>query len=237
MDIKYLENQTSTSGPADDHEVDRLPEVITTPNSSALIVHNDGISIDRVTAFAQRISVHWQKACHSILEVAIACAEFDEACTPKEKKHLLEILKLSAPAFSKLVKIGSKRRLRDEAIQERLPASVSTMYEISNLTDQQFDLALAKGTIHPGVTREQVKKFARAGSLGRSRTSTEGSVQGELFCIYSNTPIAPDQQSQLREEMTELADKYGLRFENFAGERLLADVCRLVRSGVTSEAF
>jgi hypothetical protein len=107
--------------------------------------------------FATRIQVSWQKRTSSIFVVAEACNEANTQLTGKSKKKLLDELPFSKATFVKLSQIGGDQRLR--GIAEQLPASFSIIYEITLLSDEQFEQAVASNKIRPKVQRNEIIKL------------------------------------------------------------------------------
>jgi hypothetical protein len=110
--------------------------------------------------FVQRIQTTWQKRTSSIFAVAEACHEANKQLSGKEKIKLYENLPFSKPTFVKLSQIGGDSRL--SGIAERLPASFSIIYEITHLSNEEFEQAVASEKIHPKVQRAEIIKLRMA---------------------------------------------------------------------------
>src|SRR5713226_284073 len=96
----------------------RLPFAMARKGRSPLPVAM--VATTRVLDYARRISENWQKWTDSIFEVARLCAEANQQLQPHEKRDLLESLPFSRATFSKLVKIGSDKRLQKPSIRKAL---------------------------------------------------------------------------------------------------------------------
>lgn len=75
------------------------------------------------------------------------------------KRQFKADLRIDRTGFVRRVEIGRDKRLFRPQIQHLLPSSYTTLYEIHLLRDQQLADAIADGTIHPGMTRESVKRW------------------------------------------------------------------------------
>lgn len=111
---------------------------------------------DKVAAFADRISSNWQDTLDGIIRVAADCAAAKNELSRSEKRDLLERLPFGESMFSKLAAIGDDRRLMKH--QEPLPPSISTLYVLHKLSDEQFEAAVTEGTLKPDVTREDLQE-------------------------------------------------------------------------------
>jgi hypothetical protein len=98
----------------------------------------------------------------SILETATVCAKADKALNDKEKAALLETLPFDKATFSKLLKIGSTPRLREDSVRRLLPCSSSTIYSVALLEqDKKLTAAIERGVLHSKATRAQIDAFRK----------------------------------------------------------------------------
>jgi hypothetical protein len=186
--------------------------------------------VNRVAKLSRRIRDNFHDAVESIYEVARACAEASHVLTLSEKKSLLEELPFSEATFSKYVQIGADERFADEMVRRLLPPSFSTIYEIRALSDERFREAISTGVINPDLKRAKLQRWTKSGPDHNTRNSCLSIRPGELYCLYSETTLPVDQQSEVKEKMVALADDHGLKAATFTGESLLAEVKKLLGS-------
>jgi hypothetical protein len=75
--------------------------------------------------------------------------------------------------FFKFVRIGRDRRL--PGIQERLPPSLTTIYEVSQFDDKSLDQALEANMIRPDARRADIATLRKQSSANkRDKGSTAG---------------------------------------------------------------
>jgi hypothetical protein len=89
--------------------------------------------------------------------VAKLCAEADRQLSRSQKRFLLEELPFHRSIFSKLAKIGRTEHLYDAEVLPRLPASYSTIHELSKLKPRAFKAALDGGIVRPDMHRRDAK--------------------------------------------------------------------------------
>ena len=120
-----------------------------------------------VDGFARRIGTSWHKTTEGIMEAARHCADADDQLTPAAKSALLARLPFGRSMFSKLAKVGRDPRLG--RVLDRLPASVSTIYELTLFDDAKFDAAREDGTIHRGLLRRQLSTSSKPTALASNQ--------------------------------------------------------------------
>lgn len=109
------------------------------------------------TAWAQRIAACWQASVTGILEVGRLLAAAKEALEHGEFEKMIEDHLPFVPRTAQmLMAIAADPRLTNPKHVSLLPASWGTLYEISKLSDEDFDVALAGGKIRPDVERNEV---------------------------------------------------------------------------------
>jgi hypothetical protein len=114
-----------------------------------------------IDKFASKIGALWHRSIESIWELAAACAEAAKQLSPDQKKKLVKKLPFDESTFSKLVQTGKDQRILENL--KRLPASMSTLYEITFLSDKQLQLGIETGIIDADATREDIKDFRAGG--------------------------------------------------------------------------
>jgi len=163
---------------------------------------------DLIITLGNRINQHWTKAVQSIFEVASACAEGNKLDSAG-KKRLFSLLPFSPATFSKLASIGADNRLDDKSIRQLLPPSLSTIYEVQQLNDQQLQAAVAQGVLNPKVTRAELQKWGRRDAKTPKGKPTE--VNFIFYGLVSDGPLVGEGHKALMEGLTALADEFGLQ--------------------------
>ena len=116
---------------------------------------------DVIEDFVSKITTCWYRSTKAIFDTATICKLADEQLSPAQKKKLLKRLPFGESTFSKLVQIGKDRRILKEI--KRLPPSMSTMYEVTLLSDEQLEQAIEAGVISAEATRDDIKVFRESG--------------------------------------------------------------------------
>src|SRR6266480_8165842 len=138
----------------------------------------------KVAEYAERISGNWQKAVGSIFKVAADCAAAKNELTRSERLELLERLPFGESMFSKLASIGADNRLNEH--QELLPPSISTLYLIQNMSNEQLEAAVTEGALRPDVTRDDLEEWTRGKNDRPARSkSSDLELPAGLYCVYS----------------------------------------------------
>jgi hypothetical protein len=115
-----------------------------------------------IDGFASEITTLWHKSREAIYALATACAEAAKQLDPGQKKILMKKLPFGDANFSKFVQIGKDQRIIRHL--ELFPPSMSTIYEITLLSDEQLKLGIETGIIDANATREDIKDFRDGGS-------------------------------------------------------------------------
>jgi hypothetical protein len=110
-----------------------------------------------VTSYVEEVRKLWGKSVEDVLKVAKLCAEAVKVLNQGELRSFKNGLPFKKSKLSKLVKVGSDRRL--PAITEILPAGYTILYEIACLSDPVFDRAIEEGVIHPDLQKGEIEKW------------------------------------------------------------------------------
>jgi hypothetical protein len=112
--------------------------------------------------FAKKIKASWHGNTRSILTTARHCAEASAALPRRARASLIKEVPFSAATFSKLNQIGQNARLRENDVAAVLPANFSAIYAVSKLNDEEFDLAIQAGVLHPRAKRADVIAYIKS---------------------------------------------------------------------------
>jgi hypothetical protein len=102
------------------------------------------------------LKVH-DKAATTIIELGQTLIDAKEALDQHGQWMIVfeqNELPFSLSLAERHMKIARDRKLKSASVQN-LPSAVSTLYELSKLSDDDFHQAMAEGKIHPGTTRKE----------------------------------------------------------------------------------
>ena len=125
-------------------------------------------------AWAKKICAAWQRSIDSIFEcgrlLIAAKARLEHGTFQKMVKTELPFGPSTA---ERLMKIARDERLTNPAHAQLLPANWYTLYELSKLSDSEFQAALADGKVRPDMQRADV-----AGATAVTLRTTFEDVKG-----------------------------------------------------------
>jgi hypothetical protein len=188
-----------------------LPADISAAEAATLASHED---------FVHRIQTTWQKRTSSIFAVAEACHEANKQLNKKQKTKLYETLPFSKPTFIKLSQIGGDSRI--PGIADRLPASFSIIYEITLLSTEELELAVASGTIHPKIQRADIIKLraplqAVAKGANKGRDTQKPGVPivqaGKLYQLRMPESVDENERDRIGKMFARLAKTFRIEIE------------------------
>ena len=173
----------------------------------------------KIDGFRLRIESNWQKITRSIIEVAKACAEANEALSSPEKKVLLDQLSFGEAVFSKLAAIGNDKRLHRPQILKSLPASYSVIYEVTHLGDKELNAAVADKTITPSVSRSEIL-FLRKGGKAAQRKPRIANVNTDKLAFFAEIKLPLG----LKKERAREINKFLIELERSEGAKITRSV-------------
>jgi hypothetical protein len=99
----------------------------------------------------------------------------------------LKELPFSLSLAERYMRIASDHKLTESASLQNLPSALSTLYALSQLSDEAFHQAIAEGKIHPGTTSKAaaawaspiIKSSRRANPLSRPSRCSPMSCSGK----------------------------------------------------------
>jgi hypothetical protein len=149
--------------------------------------------------YSSAISGAWYRATENILEVGRLLSEAQQNLLPREFRSLKQNLEdskiMSGPTISKLMAIAKDPRISKPDNTIYLPNSYATLYEITQLTDDQFKSAISEGVLTPQVELRDVKQI-RQGNVSKPSTSSDLS---SLIRISANTKtLSPESAMALK---------------------------------------
>lgn len=114
-------------------------------------------------AFAARITERWRASVESIIEAGRILIEAKAALSHGEFGAMCDIhLPFSARTAQRLMAIASDVRLKNPTIASLLPASWTTLYELTTLSDDELKSAVEGEVIAPDMSRADILSQAKA---------------------------------------------------------------------------
>ena len=108
--------------------------------------------------YHEKICRGWLKTVQSILELATTFAEAEANLDENSFEKLLKGLPFSRAKMSMLRQIGGDKRLYQNRVIARLPASYSTIYQVHLLHDDELERAIESGLLQPDAKREHIER-------------------------------------------------------------------------------
>jgi len=162
-----------------------------------------------IEEYASRINASWQQLASSIIATSRLCAEAQKGLMRPELDKLKEELHFSAATFSKLVKIGSSGLADLKDVDEKLPPSLSVLYELTHLGSADVTQRIKLGKIHSKMTREDALTLKGVSKVSmpekRGPSYAEPVSMGEIF--RSGSMINQDRDA-LVTELKKLRERF-----------------------------
>jgi hypothetical protein len=115
------------------------------------------MNVDQTNKWAARIRSSWQTSICGIIECGRLLAEAKASLPHGQFKAMVKKkLPFSCRTAEMLMKIAADQRLTNANHGSHLPLSWRTLYELTKLSDQQFEQGIADGTIHPEMRRKDI---------------------------------------------------------------------------------
>jgi hypothetical protein len=110
------------------------------------------------TDWAERITTAWSDQIEDIFQTGnLIEAAKCELPHGEFLKMVKEELPFSRQVAHRLMAIATNDNIRNVDPGPHLPVAWTILYELTKLTDEQFDAAIASGMIHPKMTRKDAK--------------------------------------------------------------------------------
>lgn len=133
-------------------------------------------------AWAARITSRWCDSVGAIVDVGRLLDEAKASLPHGEFTSMCEsALPFSARTAQRLMAIAQDRRLSNPTHASHLPASWTTLYELTKLSDEEFDRALTESVIRPDMLRaeaEKIRPLVRGSSSGGGVESGHAGKEG-----------------------------------------------------------
>jgi hypothetical protein len=147
----------------------------------------------KIEEYRQRIWSGWKKTVEDFLELGTACRDAADNLSKSGLETLLQTdMPINESTFWKFVTIGRDPRL--PGIAGSLPPKFTIIYEVSRLTEAQFEQAVASQKIHPKVHREDITALRKRSDGGGPGNGAKASDVEPKFERLEDEAIAPAQE-------------------------------------------
>jgi hypothetical protein len=117
----------------------------------------DALKLDP-EAWAIRINARWRQSRENIIETGRLLLDAKGACPHgKFEKEVVTRLHFSPNVSQRLMAIARDPRLSNPAHVQLLPPSWGTLYELTKLSDEEFDRGVQEHIIRPDMERKEVE--------------------------------------------------------------------------------
>jgi hypothetical protein len=107
--------------------------------------------VKTVAEFATKIGAAWHRSFDGVIEAGRLWAEAKDTLSRTELAELMATTRFSGPTVSKLISISEDRRITDPKYQAVLPNSYGNLYELTHLSDSEFESAAREGVLRPDI--------------------------------------------------------------------------------------
>lgn len=122
-----------------------------------LLLPGEAVLLDR-SAWALRINACWRKGIEAIIGTGRLLLDAKDSCEHGDFESMLkEDLAFQPRTAQRLMAIARDQRLTNPTHASLLPASWTTLYELTQLTDEEFDRAIEEKVIRPDMERKDVQ--------------------------------------------------------------------------------
>jgi len=144
--------------------------------------------------WCEEIGESWQQQLTSILRTGKLLHEAKAAVKHGDWVSMLRYgLPFKERTAQRLMKIARDSRLTNPAHGPFLPPSWRTLYELTRLTDDQFQLALTKGAIHPEMDRADALFISKLRLPGTGKSNARTSqLSGARNAYLAECQELPD---------------------------------------------
>jgi hypothetical protein len=116
---------------------------------------------DPLDYWVRWVRAAWHDSVRSIIETGVRIAKLYVEFEDDGQKALVERLGMPQSTVSKLMSIGTCAVLTKYASKDKLPASYTVLYELSQLRPEVLEAKLINGEINPGSQLKDVLKFKK----------------------------------------------------------------------------
>jgi hypothetical protein len=162
---------------------------------------------EKLTAaqYAERINQSVKKTTLGFIETGKECSEADKRLSAEEKKVLHSKLNMDKGTFSNYVAIGNCKAL--EKFNASLPPARTTLYELTDLAEEEIRRGIDEGVLHPGATRQAVLTWIRL-LKGKSAPANDNQI---VLRIVRPADFTAEKEDKLTGELMQVLERNGCR--------------------------
>jgi hypothetical protein len=178
--------------------------------------------VKTVAEFATSIQAAWHRSIDGIIEAGRLWAEANDMLSKEELRELKAKTRFSDATVSKLINIAKNPCITDQKYRAVLPSSYGTLYELTHLSDAEFEAAFNDGVLRPDIEREEVMTLRGEPHSGRAKVKAKGTVL--VTILLSQDVIEPSDLELLKSAVSSLIGRPSVTVETSpAWKRLLKE--------------
>jgi len=178
-----------------------------------------------VQSFVQRISDSWRESVEKILQTSHVLVESEQQLSDTEFLDMVDQLPISQSTISKLLMIGKNSHLPNKV--QYLPPHWTTIYEISQMDEQQIDKGIVEGFINPSSTKKEIDKFHQFFDTNVIvRSNVVDVVESTLGSITIPNDFDVDRIDDLQNDIRRLELTYGVKFHTDRTKKGMLSILR-----------
>ena len=139
-----------------------------------------------------------------ILQTCALVAEYAQEHTPHQVWELCDKSRHNPQVWGRLLALHRDERLKKHL--EHLPASYTTLYAIHRMSDEEIEVAVEQGVIHPGASSHTILKWSKEFRL------TSGECVPPWRCLLVFEQALKDEEFvDMQSRMNQIAREYGAK--------------------------
>ena len=186
-------------------------------------------STEVIQSYVERITESLRESVEKILNTSQLLVESEDNLTEIEFVDLVSLLPISQSTISKLLLIGRNKYLPTKT--NSLPPHWTTIYEISQLEETEFDDGVREGFINPSSTKRDIDLFRSRFTTNDDDTNDDDTNDDDTNVSTLGTIAIPssfdlNKLDELMNEVRELESRYGVEFKSDKSKRGLIGIRR-----------
>jgi len=175
--------------------------------------------------FEQEISIQWNKAVESIIQVGRLLHEAESALGGLKMNKLCKKLGMKTRTRQRLIQVASYPPFQDASILTHLPSSYSTLATIAQLPEKVFERALKENIINSESTGGAITSYIKSLKSSSTPKPTPPNANFEFMSIYiDDGSIGAEQLNELAKLKRKLDAIHHVRVETTTrGKKYLED--------------
>jgi hypothetical protein len=189
------------------------PELVIPSNISVPVEHG---SMAEAAELGRQIKASEQKAVAHVLETAHLCELGFQKYRTRGLPVLLRAAEMSKTTFMKYVGIAHDTRLK--RIENLLPPNFTTIHQICQLTDEEFEEAIRAEIIRPTVRRREIEYLRETTARDdkepahalKPPPALMGLAAGGHYELVAPNDLGPDDRARIGKLLQRLHAKFGV---------------------------